>query len=122
MDETTTPFEVGLGWITKLHKGAFLGQAALRQAQQQGVTRRLVGFVMTERGIPRPHQAVVHAGNTIGQVTSGTMSPSLGHGIGTALVATAHAKIGSTFAIEIRNKLVPARVVPAPFVPRRVKR
>lgn len=122
MDETTTPLEVGLGWITKLDKGEFLGRAALMQIRQTGVARRLVGFVMAERGIPRAHQQVVHAGNTIGQVTSGTMSPSLGHGIGTALVATAHAKVGSTLAIDIRNKLVPARVVPAPFVPRRVKR
>ena len=122
MDDTTTPFEVGLGWITKLEKGAFLGRAALQQVQQTGVQRRLVGFVMTERGIPRAHHAVIHEGRTIGQVTSGTMSPSLGYGIGTALVATAHAKVGSTFAIAIRNTLVPARVVPAPFVPRRVKR
>jgi aminomethyltransferase len=111
MDETTNPFEVGLHWITKLDKGDFLGRAALLHCKDTGVSRRLVGFVMAERGIPRPHQE-----------TSGTMSPSLGEGIGTALVSTAHAKVGSTFAIDVRNKLIPARVVPAPFVPRRVKR
>lgn len=122
MDETTNPFEVGLHWITKLDKSDFLGRDALRRCKDTGVSRRMVGFVMEERGIPRSHQQVVHAGNSIGQVTSGTMSPSLGQGIGTALVSTAHTKVGNTFAIDIRNKLIPARVVPAPFVPRRVKR
>jgi aminomethyltransferase len=122
MDETTHPFEVGLGWITKLDKGAFIGRQALRSLKAAPLQRRLVGFVMQERGIPRRHYGVVHAGQAIGEVTSGTLSPTLDQAIGMALVATAHAKVGSEWQVAIRQKAVPARVVPAPFVPRHVKR
>jgi aminomethyltransferase len=122
MDETTNPFEVGLGWITKLDKGDFIGRSALMRCQAEGVQRRLAGFIMQGRGVPRTHYPAVRDGHRIGQVTSGTMSPTLGQAIGTALVQAEAAKIGSTFAIDIRHKMIPARVVPAPFVPRRVKR
>jgi aminomethyltransferase len=122
MDETCNPFEVGLGWVTKLSKGDFLGRQALARLKEAGAQRRLVGFVMQERGVPRPHYPVTHGDATIGEVTSGTMSPSLQQAIGTALVRTAYAKVDSEFAIDIRNKAVRARVVPSPFVPRRVKR
>jgi aminomethyltransferase len=122
MDETCNPYEVGLGWITKLSKGDFLGREALVQIKEAGVARRLVGFVMQGRGVPRSHYRVLQDQQTIGAVTSGTMSPSLQQAIGTALVHTAYAHVDSELAIEIRNKAVQARVVPSPFVPRRVKR
>jgi aminomethyltransferase len=122
MDESNNPFEVGLGWITKLDKGDFIGRDALIRLKEAGVQHRLVGFIMQERGIPRAHYRVLQAGHAIGEVTSGTMSPTLGQAIGTALVQQAYARVGTEFAIDIRHKAVSARVVPAPFVPRRVKR
>lgn len=122
MDETTNPLEVGLSWITKLEKGAFIGQEALRHLKATGVQRRMIGFVMRERGIPRPHYPVLQDGQVIGEVTSGTMSPTLGQAIGTALVRSTAGKIGSTITVDIRHRAVPAQVVPSPFVPRRVKR
>jgi aminomethyltransferase len=122
MDETTNPFEVGLGWITKLDKGDFIGRGALARIKEQGTQRRLAGFIMQARGVPRAHYQVVHNGHPIGQVTSGTMSPTLGQAIGTALVQRDYAKVDTELAVDIRHKAVPARVVPAPFVPRRVKR
>jgi aminomethyltransferase len=122
MDETTNPFEVGLGWITKLDKGEFIGRDALTRLKAMGVQRRMIGFIMQERGIPRAHYPVMQDEQVIGEVTSGTMSPTLGQAIGTALVRSTSGKIGSTIAVEIRHRAVPARVVPAPFVPRRVKR
>jgi aminomethyltransferase len=122
MDETNHPLEVGLGWITKLDKGDFIGRQALLRLKEAGVQRRLVGFIMQERGIPRAHYRVLHDGHPIGTVTSGTMSPSLGQAIGTALVQQEYARVGTEFTIDIRARAVKARVVPAPFVPRRVKR
>jgi len=82
----------------------------------------MIGFIMQERGIPRAHYQVMQDEQVIGDVTSGTMSPTLGQAIGTALVRGTSGKIGSTIAVEIRHKAVPARVVPSPFVPRHVKR
>ena len=122
MDESTNPFEVGLGWITKLDKGEFIGRDALVRLKAAGVQRRMVGFIMQERGIPRAHYQVLQDGQAIGEVTSGTMSPTLNQAIGTALVRSASVHNGSTIAIDIRHKAVPAQVVPSPFVPRRVKR
>ena len=122
MDETTNPLEVGLGWITKLDKGEFIGRDALTHLKAAGVQRRMVGFIMQERGIPRPHYPVMQDGQVIGEVTSGTMSPTLSQAIGTALVRSTSLQIGSIISIDIRHKAVPAQVVPPPFVPRRVKR
>src|SRR2546427_740274 len=122
MDVTTNPFEVGLGWITKLDKGEFIGRDALTRLKAAGVQRRMVGFIMQERGIPRAHYQVMQDGQAIGEVTSGTMSPTLSQAIGTALVRSVSVKNGSTIAIDIRHQAVPAQVVPSPFVPRRVKR
>lgn len=122
MNETHNPFEVGLTWLTKLNKGPFIGRDALIRIKEEGVQRRLVGFVLKDRGIPRAHYRVMAGDAPIGEVTSGTMSPSLGQAIGTAFVPRAYAKTGSEFAIEVRNKAIPAEVVRAPFVPRRVKR
>ena len=82
MDETTNPFEVGLGWITKLDKGEFIGRDALTRLKATGVQRRMI-FIMQERGIPRTHYQVMQDEQVIGDVTSGTMSPTLGQAIGT---------------------------------------
>ena len=122
MDETTNPLEVGLGWITKLDKGEFLGRDALTRLKAAGVRRRMLGFIMQDRGIPRAHYPVMQDGQVIGEVTSGTMSPTLGQAIGTALVRSTSVQTGSTISIDIRHKAVPAQVVPSPFVPRHVKR
>jgi aminomethyltransferase len=122
MDETTNPLEVGLGWITKLDKGEFIGRDALIHLKAVGVQRRMVGFIMQERGIPRTHYPVMQDGQGIGEVTSGTMSPTLSQAIGTALVRSTSVKTGSIVSIDIRHKAVPAQIVPSPFVPRHVKR
>jgi aminomethyltransferase len=122
MDESNTPFEVGLNWLTRLDKGPFIGRDALIRVKAEGVRQRLVGFVLKGRGIARSHYRVMDGETPIGTVTSGTMSPSLERAIGTAFVPQAYTKIGSEFTVEVRNNAVPAEVVRAPFVPRRVKR
>ncbi len=117
MDEEHTPLEAGLGWIVKLDKpGGFVGSDALIRQKQEGLKRRLVGFKLTGRGIPRHGYPVVKDGQRIGEVTSGTMSPVLKESIGLAYVPAAVAKEGSAFDVEIRGKPVPARVVKTPFV------
>lgn len=115
IDDTTSPLEAGLGWVTKFTKD-FTAKEILQQQKAAGVTRKLVGFEMIDRGIPR-HDYLIKdaAGNTIGKVTSGTQAPSLGKAIGLGYVAIAHAAIDSEIFIDIRNTLVKAKVVKAPF-------
>lgn len=116
IDDTTSPLEAGLGWITKFDKD-FVDKEFLEKQKEEGVTRKLVGFEMQERAIPRHDYLVVDAdGNEIGKVTSGTMSPMKSVGIGLAYVAKPHFKIGSDIFIQIRNKNIPAKVVKLPFV------
>ncbi|MCZ8144035.1 glycine cleavage system aminomethyltransferase GcvT [Flavobacterium sp.] len=115
INDTTSPIEAGLGWITKFTKN-FTNHEALKAQKEQGVTRKLVGFELTERGIPRHDYEIVDAdGNAIGIVTSGTMAPSLGKGIGMGYVATEFAAAGSEIYIKIRNNQVAAQVVKLPF-------
>lgn len=117
IDDTTSPLEAGLGWITKLDKGDFVDKEFFAKQKEEGVQRKLVGFEMTEKAIPRHDYPVVDAeGNVIGKVTSGTMSPMKKVGIGLAYVAKPHFKIGSEIFIQIRNKNIPAKVVKLPFV------
>lgn len=117
IDDSTSPLEAGLGWITKLDKGEFVDAEFLKKQKEEGVSRKLVGFEMLERAVPRHDYTVVDAdGNTIGKVTSGTMSPMRNVGIGLAYVAKPHFKIGSEIFIQIRNKNIPAKVVKLPFV------
>lgn len=117
IDDSTSPLEAGLGWITKLDKGDFVDSEFLRKQKEEGITRKLVGFEMQEKAIPRHDYPVVDAeGNTIGKVTSGTMSPMKKTGIGLAYVDKPHFKIGSEIFIQIRNKNIPAKVVKLPFV------
>lgn len=117
IDDTTSPLEAGLGWITKLNKEApFTAQEILQQQKAAGIKRKLVGFEMTERGIPRHNYPIVDKdGNQMGYVTSGTQSPSLGKGIGLGYVAVEHAALDSEIYISIRNTAVKARVVKVPF-------
>lgn len=113
--DTTSPLEAGLGWITKFNK-KFINSESLQRQQQEGVARKLVGFEMLEQGIPRAHYEILDAaGEMIGEVSSGTQSPSLGKGVGMGYVRTAYSKPGSEVFIKIRNKLLPARVVKLPF-------
>jgi aminomethyltransferase len=116
IDDTTTPLEAGLGWIVKLDKGApFTGADALRAQKQHGITRRLVGFRLEGRGFPR-HGYPVHAeGREVDIVRSGTMSPSLGAGIGTTYLPVAVAKAGTKFEVDCRGEKIPAEVVKMPI-------
>ena len=111
-----SPLEAGLGWITKLEKPSFVGRAALLQQKERGLARRLVGFAMSEPGIPRADYPVCVDGTPVGVVTSGTMSPSLRVGIGLALVPPELADVGTPLQIGIRGKLLRAEVVKTPFV------
>jgi aminomethyltransferase len=115
IDDTTSPLEGGLGWITKFTKD-FTAKEILQKQKAEGVTRKLVGFEMIDRGIPRHDYLIKDAtGNTIGKVTSGTQAPSLGKAIGLGYVATAHSHLDSEIYIDIRNTPVKAKVVKAPF-------
>jgi len=115
IDDTTSPLEAGLGWITKFSKD-FVNHKDLAAQKETGVTQKLVGFELNERGIPRKDYTIVDAeGDAIGRVTSGTMSPSLGKGIGLGYVPVSHARPGTEIHIQIRNRNIPATVVKPPF-------
>jgi aminomethyltransferase len=115
INDTTSPIEAGLGWITKFTK-EFINSEALKKQKEEGVSRRLVAFEITGKGIPRQGYAIVDAdGNVIGEVTSGTMSPSLKKGIGLGYVTKAMAKRGTEIFIQVRKKTIPAVTVKLPF-------
>lgn len=116
LDDNTTPLEAGLGWITKFDKD-FVAKDILEKQKSEGVTKKLAGFEMQEKAIPRNGYPVVDAeGKTIGKVTSGTMSPMKKTGIGLAYLDTDFTKVGTEIFIQIRNKNIPAQVVKPPFV------
>jgi len=117
IDDTTSPIEAGLGWITKFVDGNdFIDRELLARQKKEGITRGLVGFEMIERGIPRHDYPVLDmSGKAIGRVTSGTMSPIMKKGIGMGYVPVAFSAPGSEIAIGIRNKQLRARVVSMPF-------
>ena len=115
MDDESTPLEAGLGWVVKLDKGEFVGREAMRRQKEAGVPRKLVGFTLTDPGIPRHGYRVLRDGQPVGVVTSGTKSPSLQIPVGLAYVPAALAAEGSTFAVEIRGRAAAARVVKTPF-------
>ncbi|HYI15190.1 MAG TPA: glycine cleavage system aminomethyltransferase GcvT [Thermomicrobiales bacterium] len=113
------PLEAGLGWAVKLNKGDFIGRDALAAAKEAGINRRSVGFKMVERGgVPRSHYDVAVDGNTIGFVTSGTSSPSLGENIGLAIIDKAYAGAGKPLDIIVRGKPVRAEQIKTPFYKR----
>jgi aminomethyltransferase len=114
IDDTTSPLEAGLGWITKFTKD-FTNAAALKQQKEAGVNKKLVGFVMDGPGIPRGHYELVdEAGAKIGDVTSGTQSPSLSRGIGMGYVKSEYAAPGTQIFVQIRGKNLPALSASSP--------
>jgi len=114
IDDTTSPIEAGLGWITSFNKD-FIMKDHHAAIKANGPSKKLVGFEMIDRGIPRQHYPILNAaGETIGEVTSGTQSPSLSKGIGMGYVSTKH--VGSEIFISIRDKAVKAEIVKLPFL------
>jgi aminomethyltransferase len=116
IDDTTSPIEGGLGWITKFTK-EFTNSANIKKQKEAGVAKKLVGFKMIDKGIPRHDYQIKDAsGNIIGKVTSGTQSPMLSIGIGLGYVTTPHAAIGSEIFIDVRGKALKAIVSKTPLV------
>lgn len=117
INDTTSPIEAGLGWITKFNCGDFIDKDFLLMQKQEGVDRVLRGFEMIDRGIPRhDYDLTDQDGNVIGHVTSGTMSPVLNKGIGMGYVNKAYSAIGTEIFLNVRNKLLKAKVVKMPFI------
>jgi aminomethyltransferase len=115
IDETTTLLEANLGWICKLNKGDFIGRERLAKQKEEGIKRKLVGFEVTDRGIARDGQEVLIDGQRVGQVTSGSPAPFLKKNIGMAYVPVEAANEGGALEIDVRGRLVGARIVPLPF-------
>ncbi|TAF32792.1 MAG: glycine cleavage system aminomethyltransferase GcvT [Cytophagales bacterium] len=116
IDDSTSPLEAGLGWITKFTKD-FTNSAALLKQKESGVSEKLVGFEMIEKGIPRQGYELFDANNQkIGRVTSGTQSPTMDKGIGMAYLQTSHSKVGTEVYVDIRGKKIKAIVAKLPFV------
>ena len=118
IDENTTLLEANLGWICKLNKGDFIGRERLAKQKEEGITKRLVGFEITERGIARDEQDVVINGERVGKVTSGSPAPFLKKNIGMAYVPTQFANEGQEIQIDVRGRLVSAQIVKTPFYKR----
>ncbi len=117
IDDTTSPVEAGLSWITKFNCANFIDKDILLMQKQEGVERKLRGFEMIDRGIPRhDYELTDQDGNVIGRVTSGTMSPVLNKGIGMGYIHKAYAAIGTEVYVSVRNKLLKAKVVKLPFI------
>lgn len=115
IDETTSPIEAKLGWITKFSKD-FINSKNLKKEKENGPEKKLIAFILDKRGIPRKDYPILdESGENIGRVTSGTMSPSTGEAIGLGYVKTPYSKIGTKIAIQIRKKEIPATVVKLPF-------
>jgi aminomethyltransferase len=116
IDDTTTPLEAGLGWLVHLdEKEDFIGRSALDHQKQNGLPRKLVGLAMADRHIARHGYAIMHAGEPVGTVTSGTLSPTLNRPIALGYVPLALAQVGQTLAVEVRGQQRPATVVKRPF-------
>jgi len=122
IDETTNPLEAGLGWVVKPAKGDFIARKAIEDVRQRGVTRKLVGFEMVDRAVPRHGYPILSRGTRVGEVTSGSFSPSLARGIGMGYVRADLAAIGTEIEVEIRGQGQPARVVKTPFYPSKAKK
>ncbi|MCD6530943.1 glycine cleavage system aminomethyltransferase GcvT [bacterium] len=115
IDETTNPYEAGLGWIVKLEKGDFIGRDAIIDAKAKGLKRKLVCLELQERGFPRHGYKVFREGEEVGVVSSGTFSPMLNKGIALAYVPREFSKVGNAFEVQVRNVKIPAVVVKPPF-------
>ncbi|MFD3002527.1 glycine cleavage system aminomethyltransferase GcvT [Pontibacter toksunensis] len=115
INDTTSPLEAGLGWITKFDKD-FINADKLKAQKEAGVTRKLIAFEMLEKAIPRAHYDIVNEeGEKVGEVTSGTMAPSLGKGVGLGYVTQDLSKVGTEIFVRVRNKDMKAQVVKLPF-------
>jgi aminomethyltransferase len=116
IDDTTSPLEAGLGWVTKFTKD-FINSDHIKQQKETGLQKKLVGFEMVDRGIPRGHYELCDAdGNRLGEVTSGTQSPTLQKGIGLGYVPVAYSKADTEIFVKVRDRLLKAKVVKLPFV------
>lgn len=118
IDQTTNPIEAGLGWITKIDKGEFIGKSAIAQMKTSGPKRKLVGFEVHGKNIARHGYAILKDDQSIGHVTSGTFSPSLQKAIGMGYVATEHSAIDTEITIDVRGRAAQARIVKTPFYQR----
>jgi aminomethyltransferase len=116
IDETTTPLEAVLGFVVKLQKDNFIGKTALLKQKSEGISRKRVGILLTDQGIPRAGFEILNGNNEkIGHLTSGTFSPILKRGIGMGYVQTSQAQEGNTVMVKIREKMAKAKIVPFPF-------
>ncbi len=115
IDDETTPLEAGLGWTVKLDKGDFVGRDVLSAQKESGVERRLCGFILTQRGFPRPGYELRYQGSAVGVVRSGTVGPSVGRGIGTGYLPVDHKEPGTAIEVVIRGRAAPAEVTRMPF-------
>ena len=116
IDQTTHPLEAGLGWITMMSKGDFVGKSAMTKAKAEGLRRTLVGFTLSEKAVARHGYPLTAKGREVGHVTSGTFSPSLERAIGLGYVSIGNDEEGDTIHVAIRGKEVPATIVKIPFV------
>ena len=119
IDQTTHPLEAGLGWITKLDKPDFIAKPVLLKAKEQGLKRKLVGFTVGDKNMPRHGYTIKVKGQPLGHVTSGTFSPSLQKGIGLGYVGATHAAAGTELTVDVRGKDISATVVNIPFLQKR---
>jgi len=118
IDQTTNPLEAGLGWTVKFGEHDFVARDVLERVKADGVKRRMVAIEMRDRGIPRQHSPICAEGQPVGELTSGTFSPSFEHGIGLGYVETARAKIGADIQVAIRAQEHPAQIVRKPMYKR----
>lgn len=115
IDADTSPLEAGLGWTVKFGEDDFLGRGAMERQKAEGLPRRLVQIEMLDRAIPRPHQTVWSDGTQVGELTSGTFSPTFGHGVALGYVRPEYAKAGTEIEVDVRGERHPARVVKKPL-------
>ncbi|HTX99120.1 MAG TPA: glycine cleavage system aminomethyltransferase GcvT [Bacteroidota bacterium] len=118
IDRTTNPIEAGLGWITKLDKGEFIGRSSIQKVKIDGPKRKLIGFALKDKAFPRPGYTLSVNGREVGTVTSGTFSPILDRGIGMGYVKAEVARTGTDVSVSIRDRDYPASITPFPFVER----
>lgn len=122
INEQSKPLEAGLGWVIKLGKEDFIGKTELEKQKKAGNKRKLAGIRLLDRGVLRPHYQILKNGTSVGELTSGTFSPSLNTGIGLCYVSSEYAESGKKLEVKIRKLNVPAELVKLPFLPTRVKK
>src|SRR5690606_4783796 len=118
LSASITPVEAGLGFAVKPGKGDFIGREVLAKQKEEGPPRKLVGLEMIGRGIPRSHYPVYVGEEEVGEITSGTQSPTLKKNMGLALLQSEHAQLGNEVDVDIRGKRIPAKIVKTPFYQR----